>query len=145
MGSENTFRKIRDTDYSKGIIELLGQLTIIDKNVISEHKFNEWIEKLNAFHLIYVLERNGKIIATGTIFIEHKLIHNFGTVGHIEDIVIDANSRNTGLGKLMIDFLTKIAKTHGCYKVILDCSNKNIEFYQKCGYKEHGIEMAHYF
>jgi glucosamine-phosphate N-acetyltransferase len=142
----NDFRKIKGSDYSTGIIELLSQLSPCDKNHMSKKDFENWVSsQLNAFHSIYVLERNNKIVATGTIIIEPKLIHNFGLVAHIEDIVVDSGTRNSGLGKLLIQFLTNIAKNRGCYKVILDCSNKNIEFYQKCKYNEHGVEMSYYF
>jgi glucosamine-phosphate N-acetyltransferase len=141
----DSFRKLKGSDYSKGVIELLSQLSTIDKLAISKRDFVKWVSELNAFHSIYVFERDDKIVAIGTILMEPKLIHNFGLVAHIEDIVVDSSCRNTGLGKLLIKFLTDIAEKQGCYKVILDCSDKNIEFYQKCGYKPHGVEMAHYF
>ena len=45
----------------------------------------------------------------------------------------------------MIEKVVQIAKKEGCYKVILDCDTKNVGFYQKCGFKNKGIEMALYF
>jgi glucosamine-phosphate N-acetyltransferase len=35
------------------------------------------------------------------------------------------------------------AKKKNCYKVILDCSEKNIPFYKKIGFKEHDISMRY--
>ena len=33
----------------------------------------------------------------------------------------------------------------GCYKLILDCSESNVKFYEKCGFKRKEIQMARYF
>lgn len=33
----------------------------------------------------------------------------------------------------------------GCYKIILDCSVKNVPFYQKCGFTEKEREMVLYY
>jgi glucosamine-phosphate N-acetyltransferase len=143
-----SLRLLQAQDYDKGVIELLSQLTSIDKNKISREQFEKYVWQLdtNPNHKQYVYERDGTIIGTGTILCEPKLIHNLGVVGHIEDIVVDANHRNSGIGYTIIERLTQYAATErGCYKVILDCAEKNRAFYEKCGYKLHGIQMAKYF
>ena len=86
-----------------------------------------------------------KVTACGSIFIEKKFIHNLGSVGHIEDIVVNKNHRKKGLGKMIINKLTEYAKEQKCYKVILDCAEENVKFYEKCGYKNKGISMGKYF
>jgi glucosamine-phosphate N-acetyltransferase len=85
------------------------------------------------------------IIGHGTLVVEKKLIHNISKVGHIEDVVIHKDCRGLNMGKKMIEHLMKVAEERGCYKVILDCDMKNVEFYVKCGLKPKGIEMARYF
>jgi glucosamine-phosphate N-acetyltransferase len=45
----------------------------------------------------------------------------------------------------IIDQLTHIGKLAGCYKIILCCDEKNVGFYQKCGYAKKEVEMALYF
>lgn len=72
-------------------------------------------------------------------------IHNFGTAGHIEDISISKEHQGKGLGKLLINALSEVAKGVGCYKCILDCSPENEGFYQKCRYEKSGTEMSRYF
>jgi len=37
------------------------------------------------------------------------------------------------------------AKDKGCYKVILDCEERNAGFYAKCGYARRGVQFARYF
>ncbi|KAK3242814.1 Glucosamine-phosphate N-acetyltransferase-like protein [Cymbomonas tetramitiformis] len=66
-------------------------------------------------------------------------------VGHIEDIVVKSTCRGKNLGRMIIAELKKIASDAGCYKVILDCDEKNVEFYEKCGYERKAVQMATYF
>ena len=44
----------------------------------------------------------------------------------------------------MIELLGKLGWANNCYKIILDCSDKNVAFYQKCGYIRKGAQMAMY-
>ena len=41
--------------------------------------------------------------------------------------------------------LTNYAKDQGCYKVVLNCSKNNIDFYKKCNYQEKEVQMVRYF
>ncbi|KAF3954089.1 hypothetical protein CMV_020518 [Castanea mollissima] len=106
----------------------MRQLTICDS--VSDKDFEDRFRELIALgddHIISVIEDEspGKIIATGSIFIEKKFLRNCGKVGHIEDVVVDSNARGLKLGKKIIAFLTKHAHLMGCYKVILDCGLEN--------------------
>ncbi len=147
LSEKYILRRIKEDDYNLGVIELLTQLTTIDKNQISHENFNNFIKKLNTKHQIWVIEDTtvSKIIAHGTLFIEEKLIHNLSRVGHIEDVVVDSEYRGQQLGKHIIDLLINISTLNGCYKTILDCDIKNVDFYVKCGMKQKGIAMAYYF
>ncbi|KAM7260465.1 hypothetical protein ACFE04_016206 [Oxalis oulophora] len=74
-----------------------------------------------------------------------KYLTSCRKVGHIDDVVVDPSARGKQLGKKIVDFLTKHARSKGCYKVILDCSVDNKSFYEKCGYKHKDIQMSKYF
>ena len=95
---------------------------------------------------IIVLEdvKTSKIIGAGSLFIEKKFIRNHGSAGHIEDIVVDKTYRGQNLGKRIIDVLCKLNYANGAYKVILDCEEKNVKFYEKCGFILKGAQMAQY-
>lgn len=141
-------RKLQISDKNKGFIELLRQLTVCDS--VSDKDFEDRFRELSALgddHIISVIEdeSSGKIIATGSIFIEKKFLRNCGKVGHIEDVVVDSNTRGLKLGKKIIAFLTEHAHLMGCYKAILDCSLENKAFYEKCGFKQKEIQMVKYF
>ena len=138
------FRRIDINDYYKDYLLLLEQLTIVEKEKINYQQFKNFVENLSKNHIIIVIEDNNKIIATGTLLIEHKFIHNMGSVGHIEDVVIHNNYRKHGLGKKIVDELVNICIKSNCYKIILDCSETNSKFYEKSGFTKKEIQMVKY-
>ena len=139
------FRNLQKNDFNLGYLDLLSQLTEVNKNNISFEKFSNFIDKLSENHKIIIIINNNKIIATGTLLIENKIIHSISKVGHIEDIVVDSNSKGLGIGKQIVTYLTNLAKENNCYKVILNCNDHNIGFYQKCGYQKKETQMVKYF
>ncbi|KAK4776370.1 hypothetical protein SAY86_005058 [Trapa natans] len=141
-------RRLQMTDKSKGFIELLRQLSVCDS--VSDEEFRDRFQELSTMgddHVICVIEdeRSGKIVATGSVFIEKKFLRNCGRVGHIEDVVVDRDARGLQLGKKVVAFLREHARSMGCYKVILDCSVENRAFYEKCGFKHKEVQMVQYF
>ncbi len=135
-------RNLKEKDFETNFLYLFKGLTEIEPDKISKNDFNNLLNQLNENHQIIVFEEEGKILASGTILIETKFIHNMGKVGHIEDVVVDKETRGRGLGKKIVEELTKVAKEKGCYKVILNCSEENIGFYQKSGFEQKNYEMV---
>ena len=90
----------------------------------------------------YVLEKDYKLIATGKLLYEHKFIFNISCLAHIEDVCVKQEFRTKGYGKLIIDKLVNIAKEKKCYKVVLDCSDDNRLFYEKCNFEKRGNQMS---
>ena len=136
------FKKISEKEY-ECVYRLLQELT--DVGEYNRSRFNTYIETLPSNIHMFCICEDSTVIGVGTIMIEQKIIHNFSKVGHIEDIVIDSNYNGSGYGKQLIQFLTNFAKEKGCYKVLLDCSEKVKGFYEKCGYTEKNISMGVYF
>jgi len=145
-GDEFIVRPLQNGDIGDSYYTLLGQLTKIDVKNMNESLSTSFVRSLHADHNIMVIEHanSNTIVATGTIFIEQKLLRNYGKVGHIEDIVVDDKYRGYGLGKEMIRILTDYSMKEGCYKCILDCSDENVRFYEKCGYERKGAQMSLY-
>lgn len=137
-------RNIRETDINKGYVDILKQLSVIDN--IDNIDFNNFVNGLHNNHNILVIEDINKSIIIGTItfIIECKIIHNMGKVCHIEDLVIDKNYRGLGLGKLLVDKVKEIAILQNCYKIILNCNEKNIDFYKKLSFNVCNTQMAIY-
>jgi glucosamine-phosphate N-acetyltransferase len=140
-------RPIEDADYHKQYLQLLQMLTSLDPQQILEPAFQQFVNNLNTNHQILVIEdlTTNKIIGTITILIEEKLIHNFGKVCHVEDVVVNTTYRGQGLGKLLVDKALQIANKNQCYKIILDCEEHNEVFYERCGFQKKGSQMALYY
>ncbi|KAJ3411756.1 Glucosamine-phosphate N-acetyltransferase-like protein [Chytridiales sp. JEL 0842] len=140
-------RPLEPSDYEKGFLTTLSDLTSVGNMTKSQFmdRFS-YLKAHNYEYFVIVIEdvKNKTIVGSGTIFVERKFVHAGGLVGHIEDIVTSKNARGLNLGKLIIETLKHIGKATGCYKIILDCSDKNIPFYQKCGFTQKEYEMAWY-
>ena len=66
------------------------------------------------------------------------------SVGHVEDVVVHDSTRGKGFGRLLLLHLSALARAMGCYKVILNCAEKNRGFYEKCGFVYREVSMARY-
>lgn len=140
-------RPLQSGDYQKGFLDCLSMLTTVGK--MEEGDFLDrfhYLKSHNDQYFTLVIEdlKLNRIVACGTIVVERKFVHNNGLVGHIEDIVTHRDYRGFNLGKLVIESLKHIGDLTGCYKIILDCSVKNVPFYQKCGFTQKEVEMALY-
>lgn len=126
---------------------LLKQLTSIDPDSFNSEEFRAQLTTIlsNPYHKIFIAKDDDKIIGTITLLVEPKIIHNLSYIGHVEDVVIDQAYRSSGIGKYLVAKAVRTANEMGCYKIILDCSANNIEFYKKCGFIEKEKQMALYF
>ncbi|KAL6951427.1 hypothetical protein ACO0OE_000662 [Hanseniaspora uvarum] len=132
--------------YKNSIKKTLSCLTTVGE--LSDTTFTEviehWVSNENIYKPIMIIDsEKDECIAIGTLLIETKIIHDGGKVGHIEDIAVNDDYQGKGLGKLLIQFLRNNAVYEDCYKVILDCDEKNVEFYNKCDFNRCGVEMQH--
>lgn len=140
-------RPLSEADFHKNFFPLLNQLSSVGD--VSEEFFAAQLQALHqdAMQRMLVCEdvSLGRIVATGTMVVEPKFIHNTGFAGHLEDLVVDHALRAKGIGKLLVDQLLQFARAKSCYKVIVDCGEHNTSFYTKCGFKRKEISMACYF
>ena len=134
-------RQLQEDDLFKGFLESLDSLRKTSE--LSPQKAKQIYKKIksNPNHVIFVAVLDGKVVGSTTLIIEQKFIHQGGLVGHIEDVVTHKDFRGMGVGKALVRHATDTARNAGCYKVILNCSEENREFYEKIGFKQHGIEM----
>lgn len=93
---------------------------------------------------IYIAQKNdGEIIGSTTLLVEQKFIRGGGKVGHIEDVATRKGYEKMGIGSAVVKKAIETAKGMGCYKVILDCADDNIPFYERLGFYRHenGIRL----
>ncbi len=93
-----------------------------------------------------VVEVDGMIISTTSTVYEPKFIHNGDWIAHVEDVATQKGYEGKGYASLLLSAAIEHARTFvhedtpeliGCYKVILDCSDANIPFYEKHGFYRH--------
>ena len=89
------------------------------------------------FHIFAALTPDDDIVSVTTLFIEPKIIHNAGYVGHIEDVATQKGYENRGIGSLVMRAALDCAWRHGCYKTILDCGDHRVSFYENLGFRRH--------
>lgn len=148
--SSNEFimRELEETDYKLNYMNVLSQLTKAPE--VSPELFIQRvrdIRKENDMHLVLVLisRKTGKIVASGTIWVEQKFINGLERVGYVEDIVVDSSERGKNLGRIIVEALMRIAfQEEDVQRVLLDCSDKNVPFYKKLNYEVNGSNMAIY-
>jgi glucosamine-phosphate N-acetyltransferase len=135
-------RELEKEDYHKGYFDLLAQLTKISDSH-TEEEFAEQVEIINQnkFHKIFVIECDDKIAGTLTCLVEPKFIRSMKSVCHIEDVVVDSQYRGKRFAGLLLKHAEQFAIQNNCYKIILDCSEDYLPFYEKNGYKTGNYQM----
>jgi glucosamine-phosphate N-acetyltransferase len=135
--------------FKKQYLSLMSELTSTIH--IETSLFKKNIERIDKMGIIIIgvlhdLSNNTiKIIASGTLIIEPKIIRGGKNVGHIEDIVVSENMRGKGISQELLNMLKTFARENNCYKVILDCDNEVKNVYIKNGLDVKGVQMAEYF
>lgn len=112
------------------------------QTVFTKEQFQEIVEYIRRTGEVWVLEDEGALVATGTIFYEKKLIFNTCIYAHIEDVCVTQSKRGNGYGKQLVRHLLEESKRTGCHKVTLDCSDDNVGFYVACGLTKRGNQMC---
>ena len=122
-------------------LELLGHLT--DAPDMPLDVFVAQVHAICKMGTILVGRVDGRVVGTGTIVYEPKLIHGGKSVGHIEDVVVHPAYRKQHVASTLLRLLVEAARPF-CYKVILDCSAENAALYEKNGFVQKNVQMAMY-
>lgn len=125
--------------YMHEYLEVLKELS--PTNITRSEYQDAYNYIMNQHKRVILAIDDNMVIGTASLLIEYKLIHGFSKVGHIEDVVVKRGYRNVGVGSKLIKHLTNIATDAQCYKIILNCDTKNIEFYGKQGFKQKEVTM----
>ena len=140
---EYIIREIEEEDLKNGFFQTLTNLTYVGNPNLERAKEVLRLIKNNPLHRIYVSvdTHSNEVLGATTLLVEPKFIHDCGSIGHIEDVVTRDSYQGQGIGTALVRRTIKDALEANCYKTILDCSENNIPFYEKLGFRRHGIEM----
>merc|ERR1712142_1088557 len=98
-------RPLGSKDYDRGFLEILGQLTTVGSISKEEflRRFYDMKNCANTYYITVIVDTKlDKIIGSGTIVHERKFIHECGSRGVIEDIIVNNEYRGKQLGKILI-------------------------------------------
>lgn len=145
-------RWLEYTDLNKEYFELLEQLSKTDftlRNGVSQEFIDRvWAEYMNQPNKYVVVYQNRKhaecplqVIGTASVLVEHKMLHYGSKIGHIEDVVVHKCGRGLNIGKQMIEKCVDLCRKQNCYKVVLECSDENVTYYEQFGFNKHDNSM----
>ena len=147
-------REMEYEDLDRGFLEVYDSLVParIDKYTAIQILT---IIKSNPLHKVFVavvVEDDGgkktenkeknKVLGTTTLIVEPKFIAGGARVGHIEDVAVRPGYQGMSIGSKLVKHVTEYAKNNmGCIKIVLDCAEQTLPFYQKLGYTYQDICM----
>lgn len=126
------------TDLRRGFLAALGALKPAE--LTDEEALEIFRRRMRSRVQTYVALMDNRVAGTASLLLEPKFIHNGGTVGHIEDVAVHVAFQHHGVGAALVQYLLDVCRTLGCYKVILDCEDDVVPFYEKLGF--HRWELA---
>ncbi len=139
MSHHTEIRELTDDLVSDEFLETLGHLSAVELDLAGAREVLHARRDLGI--RTYVALSDGRIVGSASLFVEPKFLHGGGRTGHIEDVVVHGDLQGKGIGRKLVEHVTAEAGKLGCYKSILACTPDNKPFYEKCGYREHEIEM----
>lgn len=84
------------------------------------------------------------IVWSISLFIEAKMIRWWVKAGHIEDLVVHDQAQGQGIWWQLIETALQAALDAWCYKVILDCDDELVWYYESKGFESNGVFMRRY-
>ena len=131
------FREAGVEDF-EGVMRLYRQLHPTDPVRRDGHDAEVFAEIVGTPGLrLFVLEVDGRVVATTYLNVIPNLTRGTAPYAVIENVVVDAELRGSGLGKRIMAGTLQAAKDAGCYKVMLMTGSRRESthaFYRACGF-----------
>ena len=135
-------RLVEEADSKNGLLETLGSLSDLEGLPVEEaRRALKSMAHSSLYRTLVAVLADGQVIGSTTLLVEQKLIHKAGRVGHIEDVAVRKGFEDKGVGSSLVEAAVGMASESGCYKVILDCKEELVGFYEKLGFKRHEVAM----
>lgn len=135
-------RQANKTNLSS-ILELYSQPSIDNGNILPIDKAQRLFDKICCYpnYKLYVAFYDNRIVGTYALLIMDNLGHLGAPSGIVEDVAVDPNYQNLGIGKKMMQHAMEICQQEGCYKLTLSSNiirTQAHQFYESIGFQQHG-------
>jgi GNAT superfamily N-acetyltransferase len=128
------------------ILSLYAQLGQDDGSVLSMEEASTLFTQIKSYpdYSIHIALDKDRVIGTFALLIMDNLGHCGTPSAILEDVVVAADMRGQGIGKLMMEYANELCRRKGCYKMSFS-SNINREaahrFYETLGFQKHGYSF----
>jgi glucosamine-phosphate N-acetyltransferase len=131
----------KDLDSNLGYLETLKNLTEVKELPIE--RLEEIFDKIKeqGTCIFVAVKDDGQIIGATSLLLEQKFTHGGVLAGHIEEVATRKGYEGMGVASTLIKKAIEVAQENNCYKLILDCEDNLIPFYEKFDFKEKGNYM----
>jgi GNAT superfamily N-acetyltransferase len=149
-----TVRKVIEKDIPR-LLELYRQLEITtspaEEGVTqpAADEYRKLFARINSYSgmELVVAEDQGVVTGSLEILIVPNLSHKGLPWALVENVIVDENRRRSGVGRKLMEYAIKQAKTAGCYRVSLSSNNSRKDahrFYEALGFKGSSIGFRLY-
>ncbi len=145
---ENIMIRIRKADRADipYILKLYEQLDVENEKKLDIPSTEHIYDRISRYpdYSIYVAVAGKRIIGTFALLIMDNLAHSGAKSGIVEDVVVDSEFRDRGIGKQMMKYAMDECREKKCYKLLLSSNIKRKfahKFYDSLGFKKHGYSF----
>lgn len=127
-------RRARAEDFAKGLVtclESFGEITMPTHELGWQLDYRDNTRVIDTF----VAVEAGVVMGTASLLIEPKLLHDGRAAGHVEDVATHPEHRHKGVASSLIKHIIEYARQRCFYKLILDCDQSLVSFYEQFGFR----------
>lgn len=130
--------------HNDGFFATLRNLTQAEG--VSLEQSQSILTKMNAqwTHIFVAIHEDGNIVGSTSIMIEQKFIRSWALAAHVEDVVTREWYQWQGIASALMQHVVQVAKDNKCYKIILDCDENLVGYYEKFWFTHKWAYMNQY-
>jgi len=141
-------REATDSDIPH-VLSLYEQPSFDDGKILDVQAAKEIFKTFQSypFYKLFVTMdtlKDKRIVASYALLKMHNIGHMGTPSAIVEDVVVAPDYQNQGIGKQMMNHAMNIAKSIGCYKLVLSSNVKRLgahAFYKSLDFEQHGISF----
>lgn len=119
---------------------------LVESPVLDEHMTTTLFQRMTEqmTQLFVAIDETAGIIWSVSVLIEQKLTKGGVLAWHIEELVTRKWFESSGVGSKLMEAALAHVFDHGCYKIVLDCKEELVGYYEKFEFTRGGVQMKRY-